>query len=91
MHMLYATPIMRPCAEQVVCTSTLAIGGHTLAEHKAIVTRLSSIEELAGTLPSYHPCSSSLRSRSWQACYLVITPVVALFDRGAGRHGHALL
>ena len=48
MHMLYATPIMRPYIYQVVCTSTLAIGGHTLAEHKAIVTRLSSIEEVAG-------------------------------------------
>ena len=50
MHMLYATPIMRPCAEQVVCTSTLAIGSHTLAEHKAIVTRLSSIEERRVTI-----------------------------------------
>ena len=37
-----------PIANQVVCTSTLALGGRTLAEHKAIVTRLSSIEELAG-------------------------------------------
>ena len=37
-----------PIANQVVCTSTLALGGRTLAEHKAIVTRLSSIEQLAG-------------------------------------------
>ena len=37
-----------PIANQVVCTSTLALGGRTLASHKAIVTRLSSIEELAG-------------------------------------------
>ena len=37
-----------PIANQVVCTSTLALGGRILAEHKAIVTRLSSIEELAG-------------------------------------------
>ena len=35
-----------PIANQVVCTSTLALGGRTLAEHRAIVTRLSSIEEL---------------------------------------------
>jgi H+-transporting ATPase len=37
-----------PIANQVVCTSTLALGGRTLADHKAIVTRLSSIEDLAG-------------------------------------------
>ena len=37
-----------PIANQVVCTSTLALGGRTLAENNAIVTRLSSIEELAG-------------------------------------------
>ena len=33
---------------QVVCTSTMAIGSRRLAEKKAIVTRLASIEELAG-------------------------------------------
>ena len=37
-----------PIAMQVVCTSTMAIGSRRLAEKKAIVTRLASIEELAG-------------------------------------------
>ena len=37
-----------PIAMQVVCTCTLAVGAHALAMRKAIVTRLTSIEELAG-------------------------------------------
>ena len=37
-----------PIAMQVVCTCTMAVGAHALAMRKAIVTRLSSIEELAG-------------------------------------------
>jgi len=37
-----------PIANAVVCTSTLAFGSRVLSEEKAIVTRLSSIEELAG-------------------------------------------
>mgnify|MGYP001104904976 CR=1 FL=1 len=37
-----------PIAMQVVCTTTMAVGAHALAERKAIVSRLSSIEELAG-------------------------------------------
>jgi len=37
-----------PIANAVVCTSTLAFGSRKLSEEKAIVTRLSSIEELAG-------------------------------------------
>jgi len=37
-----------PIAMQVVCTTTMALGARTLAEEKAIVARLSSIEELAG-------------------------------------------
>ena len=49
-HMLASMCPSRSIAigNQVVCTSTLALGGRTLAEHKAIVTRLSSIEQLAG-------------------------------------------
>ena len=35
-------------AMQVVCTTTMALGSSKLAEHKTIVRRLSSIEELAG-------------------------------------------
>ena len=31
-----------------VCTSTMAVGAHALAQRKALVCRLSSIEELAG-------------------------------------------
>lgn len=37
-----------PIAMQVVCTTTMAVGSHALAKKKAIVSRLSSIEELAG-------------------------------------------
>lgn len=37
-----------PIAMQVICTTTLAIGARILAEKKAIVSRLTSIEELAG-------------------------------------------
>lgn len=37
-----------PIAMQVVCTTTMAVGAHRLAQRKAIVSRLSSTEELAG-------------------------------------------
>lgn len=37
-----------PIAMQVVCTGTMAVGSRTLAKHHALVSRLSSIEELAG-------------------------------------------
>ena len=37
-----------PIALRVVCTATLALGCHELAAEKAIVARLSSVEELAG-------------------------------------------
>ena len=37
-----------PIAMQVVCVATMAVGAHGLAKKKAVVTRLSSIEELAG-------------------------------------------
>ena len=37
-----------PIAMQVVCTTTMALGSRKLAEQKAIVARLSAIEELAG-------------------------------------------
>jgi H+-transporting ATPase len=37
-----------PIANAVVCTSTLAFGARELSEDGAIVTRLSSIEEMAG-------------------------------------------
>lgn len=33
---------------QVVCTTTMAVGAHRLAQRQAIVSRLSSTEELAG-------------------------------------------
>ena len=37
-----------PIALRVVCSATLALGCHELAAEKAIVARLSSVEELAG-------------------------------------------
>lgn len=37
-----------PIATQVVCTATMAVGAHALANRQAIVCKLSSIEELAG-------------------------------------------
>ena len=37
-----------PIAIEIVCTSTLAVGSHMLAEKKVIVARLTAIEELAG-------------------------------------------
>ena len=37
-----------PIAMQVVCTTTMALGCRMLADEKAIVTRLTSIEQLAG-------------------------------------------
>lgn len=37
-----------PVAMQVVCSTTMAVGAHALAKRKAIVSRLNSIEELAG-------------------------------------------
>jgi len=37
-----------PIAMQVVCTATMALGSRLLAAQKAIVARLSSIEQLAG-------------------------------------------
>jgi len=37
-----------PIAMQVVCTATMAVGAHALATRKAIVSRLTAIEELAG-------------------------------------------
>ena len=37
-----------PIAMQVVCTTTMALGSRTLATKKVIVSRLGSIEELAG-------------------------------------------
>ncbi|CAG9326378.1 unnamed protein product [Blepharisma stoltei] len=37
-----------PIATQVVCTATMAVGAHALAQRQAIVCKLSSIEELAG-------------------------------------------
>ena len=33
---------------QVVCTTTMAVGSKHLSEKKAVVARLSAIEELAG-------------------------------------------
>ena len=40
-----------PIAMPVVSVATMALGSRKLAEKKAIVTRLSSIEEVAGILP----------------------------------------
>ena len=37
-----------PIAMQVVSTATMAVGAHALAKRQAIVSRLASIEELAG-------------------------------------------
>mmetsp|Transcript_25348 Transcript_25348/g.42480 ORF Transcript_25348/g.42480 Transcript_25348/m.42480 type:complete len:914 (+) Transcript_25348:267-3008(+) len=37
-----------PIAMRVVCTTTMALGCRTLAKEKAIVARLSAVEELAG-------------------------------------------
>jgi len=37
-----------PIAIEIVCTTTLAIGSRQLSSHGAIVTRLASIEEMAG-------------------------------------------
>lgn len=37
-----------PIAMQIVSTTVMAVGGRTLAERKAILARLSAIEELAG-------------------------------------------
>lgn len=37
-----------PVAIEIVCTTTLALGSRQLSSHGAIVTRLTSIEELAG-------------------------------------------
>ena len=42
----YLTSI--PIAMQVVCTTTMAVGSKHLSEKKAVVARLSAIEELAG-------------------------------------------
>jgi len=36
-----------PIAMQVVCTSTMAVGAHKLAKSKALVCKLTAIEELA--------------------------------------------
>lgn len=37
-----------PIAIEIVCTATLALGSRQMSSHGAIVTRLSSIEEMAG-------------------------------------------
>ena len=37
-----------PIAIEIVCTTTLALGSRDLSKHGAIVTRLASIEEMAG-------------------------------------------
>jgi P-type E1-E2 ATPase len=37
-----------PIAIEIVSTATLALGSRQLSEHGAIVTRLTSIEEMAG-------------------------------------------
>ena len=37
-----------PIAIEIVCTTTLALGSRQLSSHGAIVTRLASIEEMAG-------------------------------------------
>lgn len=37
-----------PIAMQVVCTATLAMGSRAMSDKKAMVTRLASIEEMAG-------------------------------------------
>ena len=37
-----------PIAMAIVCATTMAVGAHALAKRQAIVSRLSSIEELAG-------------------------------------------
>lgn len=37
-----------PIAMRVVCTTTMALGCRVLAEEKAIVARLSAVEEMAG-------------------------------------------
>ena len=37
-----------PIAIEIVCTTTLALGSRQLSKHGAIVTRLASIEEMAG-------------------------------------------
>lgn len=37
-----------PIAIEIVCTATLALGSRQLSSHGAIVTRLTSIEEMAG-------------------------------------------
>jgi H+-transporting ATPase len=37
-----------PIAMRVVCTTTMALGCRSIADEKAIVTRLSAVEDLAG-------------------------------------------
>ena len=41
-----------PIAMQVVCTSTMAVGAHKLAQRKALVCRLTAIEELSARRPT---------------------------------------
>jgi ABC-type glycerol-3-phosphate transport system permease component len=57
-----------PIAIEIVCTTTLALGSRELSGHGAIVTRLASIEEMAGM----NMVSSSLRVQ--QEC------VTAVYD-----------
>lgn len=90
-----------PIAIEVVCTATLALGSRQLSAHGAIVTRLASIEEMAGmNMVSLHTGSACMRQHGCRShvvlasgpglqapCWLTIMcSLFALYDMRA--HGH---
>jgi len=53
-----------PIAMQAVCVATMAVGANSLAQRKAVVTRLRAIEELAGMEVLCTDKTGSLRGMS---------------------------
>lgn len=67
-----------PIAIEIVSTATLALGSRQLSEHGAIVTRLTSIEEMAGMnmLCSDKTGTLTLNKMVIQACPIFVSTML---------------
>lgn len=70
-----------PLAIEIVCTTTLAVGSHQLSKHGAIVSRLTSIEDLAGMNVLCSDKTGTLTTNN-----MVIQDSAFLYMEGETRH-----
>jgi H+-transporting ATPase len=70
-----------PIAMPVVCTATLALGARSLAEKQAIVSRLTSIEELAGMDMLCSDKTGTLTQNKME-----LQAELPIFEEGINRH-----